>query len=125
MESMVVRMCSTAMKQRKIRTGRIVANPSKQARNNSYSPPTFYEDCRFNCIDCGATELWTAEQQRVYFEEWKKSIYHRPVRCGVCRNQRKVQILENNQKTLEGLKQKTPQNPPSNQATKVEHGNDL
>lgn len=110
------------MKQRKNRSGRITANPSKQAKNNSYSPPTFYENRQFTCIDCGVTEIWTAEQQRVYFEEWKKSIYHRPVRCGACRKQRRVQIIENNRKTLLGLKKRAERAQPADRANAEERG---
>jgi hypothetical protein len=46
------------------KAGRIPADPSKQAPNNSYAPPLFYEDVEFTCIDCGRVEFWTAKQQQ-------------------------------------------------------------
>lgn len=49
--------------QAKIDAGtRIIADRSKQAPNNSYDPPTFYEDTEFACLDCGKQETWTARQ---------------------------------------------------------------
>jgi hypothetical protein len=43
---------------------RIPANLAAQAKNNSYSPPEYYEDIQFKCVDCGAEEVWTAKQQQ-------------------------------------------------------------
>lgn len=63
----------------------IPADPSKQAPNNSYGPPLFYKDLEFTCRDCGAEEVWTAEQQQWYYEVAKQPIYGTAVRCGPCR----------------------------------------
>lgn len=63
----------------------IKADLKKQAPNNSYSPPTYYEDFEFACADCGKTETWTAEQQKQYYEEWKKPIYGTAKHCRECR----------------------------------------
>ncbi len=73
------------MKGRKKRFGKVMADLSQQAPNNSYSPPRYYEDVRFTCSDCGKEEVWTAEQQKVYYEKWKKPIYHQASRCRECR----------------------------------------
>jgi hypothetical protein len=48
-------------------SGRIPADPSKQAPNNSYSPPTYFEDQPFVCVDCGKEEVWTARQQQWWY----------------------------------------------------------
>ena len=61
------------------------ADLSQQAPNNSYSPPEFCEDITFTCRDCGDEEVWTAEQQRWYYEVAKGSIYATAVRCRDCR----------------------------------------
>jgi hypothetical protein len=70
-------------------SGRIPANLSEQAPNNSYDPPRFYEDREFACVDCGKRELWTAEQQKWWFEVAKGSIYSGAIRCRDCRAARR------------------------------------
>tara|TARA_R110002072_G_scaffold302603_1_gene486646 strand:- start:104891 stop:105226 length:336 start_codon:yes stop_codon:yes gene_type:complete len=65
--------------------GSIPADLSKQAPNNSYGPPLFYEDLEFTCRDCGSEEVWTAEEQQWYYEVAKGSIYGRAVQCWFCR----------------------------------------
>jgi hypothetical protein len=65
--------------------GRITADLSKQAPNNSYNPPAFYDDSPFVCVDCGKKEIWTAEQQKWWYEVAKGSIYARAIRCRACR----------------------------------------
>ena len=52
--------------------GVIAADLSAQAKNNSYGPPLYYLDQPFTCVDCGAEEVWTAEQQKWYFEVAKR-----------------------------------------------------
>ena len=64
---------------------RIKADPKKQRANNSYDPPLYYEDRKFTCKDCGAKEVWTAEQQRWWYEVWRGPIYAVAVRCRPCR----------------------------------------
>ena len=48
--------------------GAIAADLTQQAANNSYGPPLYYVDQPFTCIDCGSEEVWTAEQQKWYYE---------------------------------------------------------
>ena len=70
--------------------GAVAADRTKQVRNNSYSPPpAFYVDQPFDCRDCGKAEVWTATQQKWYFEVAKGSLYGRAVRCRACRQKRK------------------------------------
>jgi len=71
--------------QRTLARGAILADRSKQAPNNSYCPPKYYEDVAFTCRDCGVEEVWTAKQQQWYYEVAKGSIYAQPVRCRECR----------------------------------------
>ncbi|MGP0068407.1 MAG: zinc-ribbon domain containing protein [Isosphaeraceae bacterium] len=65
--------------------GCIPADLSQQAPNNSYGPPTFYRDYEFSCVDCGSREIWTAEQQKWWYEVAKGSIYSGAKRCRACR----------------------------------------
>ncbi len=70
----------------KIPKGVIPADKSRQVPNNSYSPPpAFYIDKEFVCVDCGRTEVWTARQQKWYYEVAKGSLYATAVRCRACR----------------------------------------
>jgi hypothetical protein len=74
-----------AGKQAEAQCRRIPADLSQQAPNNSYGPPLFYEDYEFTCVDCGRHEVWTAEQQKWWYEVAKGSIYSRAMRCRACR----------------------------------------
>jgi hypothetical protein len=64
----------------------IRARLDRQRPSNTYSPKLYYEDTAFTCRDCGAKCVWTAEQQRRWYEEWKGPIQSRAVRCRVCRD---------------------------------------
>ena len=69
----------------KLPVGAVRADKSKQVPNNSYSPPEYYVDVEFTCIDCGREEVWTAAQQKWYYEVAKGSLYATAVRCRACR----------------------------------------
>lgn len=75
---------------RRWRSGRIPADLSKQSPNNSYGPPLYYEDRPFTCIDCGKEEVWTAEQQKWWYEVAQGPIYSQANRCRECRRQRRA-----------------------------------
>ncbi|MGQ0636754.1 MAG: zinc-ribbon domain-containing protein [Planctomycetaceae bacterium] len=73
------------------RTGeRIPADLSKQAANNSDSPPLYYDDRPFVCVDCGKDEIWTAKQQQWWYEVAKGSINSIAIRCRSCRQARRA-----------------------------------
>lgn len=66
--------------------GAVPADRSQQVPNNSYSPPpSFYVDKEFVCVDCGREEIWSAQQQKWYYEVAKGSLYATAVRCRGCR----------------------------------------
>lgn len=69
---------------------RIEADLSQQAPSNTYSPRTYYEDAEFRCRDCGKLEVWTAEQQRWWYEVAKGPVQSKAVRCGPCRAARRA-----------------------------------
>src|ERR1051325_3360047 len=73
---------------------RIKADLSKQAPNNSYSPPLCYEDKPFTCRDCGAECVWTAEQQQLWYERWGGPVQSTAVRSRACRQRLRRQKLE-------------------------------
>lgn len=66
--------------------GAVPADRSKLAHINTYgSLPEFYVDHPFTCIDCGAAQVWTAAQQKWYYEEAKGHIWAVAQRCRPCR----------------------------------------
>lgn len=71
---------------KKLAEGTVAADISQQVLINSYSgQPAYYVDQPFACVDCGRDEVWTATQQKWYYEFAKGSLYGRAVRCRACR----------------------------------------
>lgn len=65
---------------------RIPADISQQAPHNSAGGiPLYYEDLTFNCDICGREEVWTAEQQKWWYETAKGAIFSKATRCQACR----------------------------------------
>ncbi|SDY73655.1 Probable zinc-ribbon domain-containing protein [Variovorax sp. YR634] len=66
-----------------------------QLHNNTYGMlPAFYVARPFTCRDCGAEEVWTAKQQKWWYEVVHGAIDSRAVRCLACRRARR-QCLRN------------------------------
>ncbi|REK12234.1 MAG: hypothetical protein DWQ37_12625 [Planctomycetota bacterium] len=82
--------------------GAIPADLSQQAPNNSYSPPLFYVDQPFTCVDCGSDEVWTAEQQKWYYEVAKGPIQAMAIRCRDCRRKHRERVEEQRRKSMAG-----------------------
>ena len=60
----------------------------------SYGVPDFvtrgcYVDRPFRCRDCGSQEVWTAAQQKWWYETAHGSLYTTAVRCRACRQARR------------------------------------
>jgi hypothetical protein len=54
--------------------------------NNTWGPlPGFYVARPFTCRDCGSEEVWTAKQQKWWYEVVHGSIESNAVRCLACR----------------------------------------
>ena len=70
--------------------GAIPADPSQQDPRICL-PPLYYVDRPFTCRDCGVDEVWTAEQQKWYYEVAKGSIYGQAIRCRECRKKHNAQ----------------------------------
>ncbi|MFQ5937105.1 MAG: zinc-ribbon domain-containing protein [Acidiferrobacterales bacterium] len=72
--------------------GAVMADPDKLTHINTYGTlPAYYVDRPFTGRDCGAEEIWTAEQQKWWYEEAKGHIYSTAVRCRRCRQQQESQ----------------------------------
>ena len=71
--------------------GAVAADRTQQVPNNSHdATPTYYVDIKFKCCDCKTVEIWTAKQQKWYYEVAKGPLYARAVRCRACRDQIKA-----------------------------------
>jgi hypothetical protein len=66
--------------------GAVLADRLKLDHINTYGNlPGYYADYHFKCCDCGKEEVWTAKQQKWYYEEAKGHIWAVAVRCHACR----------------------------------------
>ena len=65
---------------------RLKVDGSKLNMGNTYSsPPEYYYDIEFNCQDCGKHQIWTAAQQKWWFEEAGGYFFAGAIRCRSCR----------------------------------------
>lgn len=84
----------------------VVADHSELLHNNTYGPlPNFYVDIAFTCRDCGSEEIWTAKQQKWWYEIAKGHIDSTAIRCRSCRNKIKAE-KEQQKKHMEEMAQK-------------------
>ncbi len=76
--------------------------------NNSYGIPDFvqrgyYQDRPFRCKDCGIEEVWTAAQQRWWYEVAQGDVWTVAVRCRPCRQRERERKAEAQRIHGEGL----------------------
>ena len=45
----------------------------------------YYEDAAYRCCDCGVACVWTAHDQKWWYEEAQGSVHASATRCAVCR----------------------------------------
>lgn len=67
--------------------------------NPSWSPIDWYErgyylDSPFQCVDCGVEEVWTATQQKWWYEVAKGYVYSHAKRCRTCRRAKRETKVE-------------------------------
>lgn len=90
---------------------RIPVNESLLAPNNSYGVPDFvtrgyYVDRPFRCVGCGKQEVWTATQQKWWYEVAKGFVYSTAVRCRACRHKERARREEARRIHRAGLSRK-------------------
>lgn len=83
--------------------GSVIVNCAALAANNSYGLPTFVErgyylDLAFTCRDCGARQVWTADQQQWWYETANGYVYSTAIRCASCQQQRRLALSGNQNK---------------------------
>src|SRR5437868_14321984 len=49
----------------------LAANPDAQDHQGGYSAKFYYQDIHYTCAGCGRPGVWTAQQQKKYFEVQK------------------------------------------------------
>jgi hypothetical protein len=65
---------------------RLPVDPARLNMGNTYDrAPEFYDDIEFQCVDCGAEEVWTARQQKWWYEEAGGYFFSTATRCRGCR----------------------------------------
>ena len=69
-------------------------------------PPGCYRDRLFKCRDCGTEEVWTAKQQKWWFEKANGNIYSTAARCRACRALERGRVEEARRASHEGLLKK-------------------
>jgi hypothetical protein len=74
--------------------GAVDVTPAALAPYNSYGSPLFvtrgyYVDVPFRCADCGVDAVFTAAQQKWWYELAKGQVYSTAKRCQACRRKRK------------------------------------
>ncbi len=88
--------------------GKAAVNAALLAPNGSYDSPEFlkrgcYRDEPFTCRDCGREEIWTASQQKWWFEIAKGEVFTRASRCRNCRRRERERRNEARRVHLGGL----------------------
>ena len=84
--------------------GALLADQAKLLHDGTYGPrPRFYRDTTFVCVDCGAHEVWTAFQQKWWYEEAKGKLDSRANRCRECRRARRLRRSQERRVHIEGM----------------------
>ena len=70
--------------------GRTRVNPELLRPTNSYDTPDYvrrgyYVDKPFTCKGCGKQEVWSATQQKWWYESAKGDVWTTATRCRLCR----------------------------------------
>jgi Probable zinc-ribbon domain len=91
--------------------GRTTVNATLLAPDNSYSTPDYvmrgyYLDKPFTCKDCGKPEVWSATQQKWWYETAKGGVWTMSTRCRACRRRERERRNEARRVHLEGVARK-------------------
>ncbi len=68
--------------------GALAGDPDKQVGAKGYAAKYYYVDIDYVCRGCGRKGVWTAAQQKRYFEVQKGNIYNEPAWCYECHAER-------------------------------------
>jgi hypothetical protein len=91
--------------------GTVPVNPTALRLYNSYGAPLFvtrgfYRDQPFSCKACGKEDVWTATQQKWWYEIAKGEVWSGAIQCRVCRRRERERKAEARRVHLEGVAKK-------------------
>jgi hypothetical protein len=100
-----------AARRRQLEARGVAVNEAALRPYSSYGAPQFvyrgyYVDTPFRCQACGKEEIWTATQQKWWYEIAKGYVYSIATRCRACRRREQVRRSEARRVHLEGLSRK-------------------
>lgn len=89
----------------------VPVNVANLAPDNSYSTPDFvtrgfYVDRPFDCKACAKPQVWTATQQKWWYETAKGNVWTVAVLCKPCRQKERERKAEARRVHLDGLASK-------------------
>ena len=95
--------------------GRTRVNPELLRPTNSYDTPDYvrrgyYVDKPFTCKGCGKQELWSATQQKWWYETAKGDVWTTATRCRLCRRRERERKNEARRVHLEGIARRNQKN---------------
>jgi hypothetical protein len=91
----------------RIGLGAVLSDVMRLAPNNTYGTwPSLYLDRPFVCRNCQSEEIWTAKQQKWWYEIAKGPIYSTAVRCRPCRMSERARANEARRTSLAGMARK-------------------
>jgi hypothetical protein len=103
----VARVASSTLPHGVMPLGAVAADPAQLVRNNfCCSSPSFYLDRPFVCTDCGLHQVWTAKQQKWWYEIAKGPIDSTAVRCRPCRLRERARRDEERRVSQVGMAKK-------------------
>ena len=91
--------------------GTVPVNPTALRLYNSYGAPLFvtrgfYVDQPFSCQDCRKEEIWTAAQQKWWYEIAKGEVWSGAIHCRACRRRERERKAGARRVHLEGIAKK-------------------
>jgi hypothetical protein len=91
--------------------GAVLVDEEQLAPYNSYGAPDFvrrgyYLDRPFRCVGCGSEQVWTAEQQKWWYEAAKGYVYSSAKLCRPCRRREQERRARARRVHLEGVARK-------------------
>lgn len=91
--------------------GQVLVNVANLRPTNSYGTPDFvtrefYVDRPFQCKDCGTAQIWTATQQKWWYESAKGDVWTVAIRCRPCRRREQARKAAARASSQAGLARK-------------------
>jgi hypothetical protein len=84
--------------------GAIPAEQANLLHDRTLGPrPRFYADRRFTCAECGTEEVWTAADQKWWYEDARGKIASRANRCRACRRNGRLRRSQERRIHVEGM----------------------